>query len=229
MSTRLLGKGSLGSQDLTDCAGVAHREGPRADLRPRATPSGSIAGSGWRRERPAMTGGWLASRDVGSDDEFIRALYDQHGGAVLAFALKRMADRGAAEDVLQETLVRAWRHREKLVNGAGSVRAWLFTVADRLIKDWARGRAARPREVLGFAAAADGVVRDHADRVINSAQVYEAVHKLSPEHREVVIHVYFHHRGLRETAVALGVAEGTVKSRLHYAMQALRKLLEVTM
>lgn len=174
-----------------------------------------------------MTGGWLGSRDAGSDDEFIRALYEKHGQAVLAYAMKRTGDRAAAEDVLQETLVRAWRHSKDLVNGTGSVRAWLFTVAEHIMRDRARARAARPSEVFGFSAV-DRVERDHADRVINSMQVFEVLPKLSQEHREVVVQVYFHHRDLRETAVTLGVPEGTVKSRIYYALQALRKLLEVT-
>jgi RNA polymerase sigma-70 factor, ECF subfamily len=85
-----------------------------------------------------MTGRWLGGRGAGSDDALLRDVYQQHGQAVLAYAMKRTGDRVAAEDVLQETLVRAWRHSEVLTNSAGSVRAWLFTVADRIIVDRAR-------------------------------------------------------------------------------------------
>lgn len=93
---------------------------------------------------------------------------------MLAYALKRTGDR-AAEDVLQETMVRTWRHSEVLVNGTGSVRAWLLTLADHIIVDQARARAARPREVAAIAALAE---RNHADRVIDKMRVFEALQKL---------------------------------------------------
>src|SRR5437588_11366575 len=111
-----------------------------------------------------MTGPLPGARSGGSDDALIRAVYEQHGQAVLVYATKLTGDRVAAEDVLQETLVRAWRHSEVLVNGQGSVRAWLLTVARRIVVDRARARAARPREVTE-SPAQPPLERDHADHV----------------------------------------------------------------
>src|SRR6185312_14582462 len=127
-------------------------------------------------------------------------------------------------DVLQETLVRAWRHSEVLVNGQGSVRAWLLTVAGRIVVDRARATAARPREVAE-SAAQPSMQRDHADQVINSMDVLEALQKLSEDHRKVIVQLYFRGASLLEASKALGVPEGTVKSRSYHALRALRKSL----
>jgi len=75
-------------------------------------------------------------------------LFDQHGGPLLAYALQLTSgDRQRAEDVVQETLLRAWRHPEALQPNRGSPRAWLRTVARNVAFDDYRARQARPREV----------------------------------------------------------------------------------
>ncbi len=171
-----------------------------------------------------MTGRLPGGREGGSDDALIRAVYEQHGQAVLAYAIRLTGDWAAAEDVLQETLVRAWRHSEVLVNDKGSVRAWLLTVAGRIVVDRARVTAARPREVAE-SPAQPPMERDHADQVIASMEVFEALQKVSEEHRNVILHLYFRDSSLLEASKALGVPEGTVKSRSYHALRALRKSL----
>src|SRR5829696_4032877 len=92
--------------------------------------------------------GQSSRRQQGAADEaLIRTLFEEHGRAVLAYATRLTGDRAAAEDVVQETLLRAWKHHEKLVEGQGSVRGWLLTVARNLVTDRARARAVRPTEV----------------------------------------------------------------------------------
>src|SRR5215217_7391881 len=59
-------------------------------------------------------------------DAVIRSLYEEHGRSVLAYATRLTGDRAAAEDVAQETFLRAWKHHEKLLDGHGSVRGWLL-------------------------------------------------------------------------------------------------------
>ena len=169
-----------------------------------------------------MTGPLPGVRNGASDDALLRAVYNEHGQAVLAYAIKLTGDRVAGEDVLQETLVRAWRHSEVLVNGKGSVRAWLLTVAGRIVMDRAQMTAARPTEVAESSAQLP-MERDLADQVINSMDVFEALQKLSDEHREVIVQLYFRGCSLLEASTALGVPEGTIKSRSYYALRALRK------
>lgn len=171
-----------------------------------------------------MIGRLPGGRDGGSDETLIRAVYEQHGQAVLAYAVKLTGDRAAAEDILQETLVRVWRHSEVLVNRKGSVRAWLLTVAGRIVVDRARVTAARPREVAESAAQPPRE-QDHADQVIDSMEVFEALQKLSEEHREAIVALYFRGCSLLEASGVLGVPEGTVKSRAYYALRELRRWL----
>ena len=76
----------------------------------------------------------------------LRALYDEHASALLSYALRLTnGDRGRAEDIVQETLLRAWRHLDALTPERGSTRAWLVTVARNVAVDAHRARSARPR------------------------------------------------------------------------------------
>lgn len=165
---------------------------------------------------------WSRRRETAADEALIRALYEEHGRALLAYATRLTGDRAAAEDVVQETLVRAWRHPDALVNGKGSVRGWLLTVARNIVTDRIRARAARPQEVAETPATPP-VQRDHADSVVDSVVVLEALHRLSSDHRDVLLEIYFRGRSVTEAAEALNIPPGTVKSRSHYALKALRE------
>ena len=74
----------------------------------------------------------------------MQQLHDEHGAALWAYCLRLTGqDRMRAEDVVQETLLRAWRNRERLDESRGSVRAWLFTVARNIVIDEWRTRRAQ--------------------------------------------------------------------------------------
>jgi RNA polymerase sigma-70 factor (ECF subfamily) len=161
-------------------------------------------------------------RQADADEALVRSVYDEHGRALLAYATRLTGDRAAAEDVVQETLVRAWQHPEVLVNGKGSVRGWLLTVARNIITDRARARAVRPVEVAE-SPVTPPVSRDHADLVVDSMVVMEALHQLSGHHRDVLVELYFRGRSVTEAADVLGIPPGTVKSRSHHALRALRE------
>ncbi|MDS1271344.1 sigma-70 family RNA polymerase sigma factor [Lipingzhangella sp. LS1_29] len=168
-----------------------------------------------------MTG--RRARRSSGDEALIRSLYNEHGRAVLAYATRLTGDVAIAEDVLQETLIRAWRHPDVLTNGRGSVRGWLLTVTRNIVTDRARARSSRPAEVAespGLAATGD-----HAQGVVDMITVLEALEQLSVEHREVLVQIYLQGRTVAEAAEELSVPPGTVKSRSHYALQALRRIL----
>jgi RNA polymerase sigma-70 factor (ECF subfamily) len=144
---------------------------------------------------------------------------------MLAYATRLLGDRAAAEDVVQEALVRAWRNPQVLTNGKGSTRGWLLTVVRNLVIDRMRARSARPTEVAENPET-PAIERDHADQVATAVTVRAAMEGLSEDHRGVLEQLYFHGRSLGEAAAALGVPPGTVKSRSYYALRALRRAID---
>ncbi|WP_230196616.1 sigma-70 family RNA polymerase sigma factor [Streptomyces sp. NBC_00080] len=175
-----------------------------------------------------MTAGTtLTTRKTTAEHE-LAALQREHGRPLFALLLRLCdGDRQRAEDLVQETLVRAWQHPEALrADAFDSVRPWLLTVGRRLAIDARRARQARPAEV-GDAVLenASPVCADHAERAAAALDVREAVKTLTPEHREVLVLVYFQGASVAEAAEALGIPPGTVKSRAYYALRALRRVL----
>ncbi|HEY2057839.1 sigma-70 family RNA polymerase sigma factor [Amycolatopsis sp. NBC_01480] len=170
-----------------------------------------------------MAGLRTRHRQEVADEALVRSLFEEHGKAMLAYATRLLGDRSAAEDVVQEALVRAWRNPESLVNGKGSVRGWLLTVVRNLVIDKVRARDARPAEVAESPTTV-AVERDHSDQVVDSMVVLSALDGLSAEHREVLEQMYLHGRTVTEAAEKLGIPPGTVKSRSYYGLRALREL-----
>src|SRR5216684_3779652 len=159
-----------------------------------------------------------------SDEELVRALYAEHAAALLRFTLRMTdGDRQRAEDIVQETLLRAWLHPEAIAERPA--RPWLFAVARNLAVDAHRARKARPREV-GEAALELVPVADEADRALESWAVADALRALRPEHRQVLVETYYLGRSVAEAASSLGIPGGTVKSRTFYALKALKLALE---
>ena len=157
-----------------------------------------------------------------ADEQLLRTLYEQHGAALYGYALRLTGgDRGWAQDVVQEVLLRAWRHPR--VFEAGPIRGWLHTVARNLVIDQWRARQVRP-EVL--ADPPERGVADGTDEAVQSWLVADALRRLSTAHREVLVECYYLGRSTVEAAERLGIPPGTVKSRLHYALRALRLALE---
>ncbi len=162
------------------------------------------------------------ARRVEPDEEFLRALYERHGSVLLHFATRLLdGDWHRAEDILQEAAIRAWQHAAELDPATVALRPWLFHVVRNLVIDGYRGRRARPPE--------DQVpdvthlpVPDGVDHALTTHVVVDAMRDLAPLQREVLLHVYYLGRSVNQTARALGVPPGTVKSRTHYAMRALR-------
>jgi RNA polymerase sigma-70 factor, ECF subfamily len=166
-----------------------------------------------------------AGRDDPDDEATLRALYAEHGTALFAFAQRSLRDRGRAEDVVQEALLRAWRQLDRLDPSAGSLRPWLFTVTRNLVIDEQRRAAARP-PAAGTAAGVDPAGPDSVDRALEAWQVATALERLRPEHRTVILETYYGGRSVQETATRLRIPTGTVKSRLFYGLRALRLVLE---
>jgi len=191
-------------------------------VKPRREPITSrLRGMGVARNRAA--GDSEPAHKV-SDEELVRALYAEHAAALLRFTLRMTdGDRQRAEDLVQETIVRAWRHPEALADRPA--RPWLFAVARNLAVDAYRARQSRPPEV-GQAVLDTLPADDDADRTLESWAVAEALASLRPDHRKVLVETYYRGCSVAEAAAILGIPPGTVKSRTFYALKALKLALQ---
>lgn len=161
-----------------------------------------------------------------ADDQLqlMRVLCDQHSAALWSHVVRLTGDRSFAEDVVQETLLRAWRHPRVLDQSENSARAWLFTVARHIvIDDWRKGRT---RLESPTADVPDRPVVDDIDVRLQAWQVNDALRQLTPAHREALTECFYRGLSVDEAAARLGIPPGTVKSRCHYALRALRLILD---
>jgi RNA polymerase sigma-70 factor (ECF subfamily) len=157
----------------------------------------------------------------------MKALYDEHAAALWRYALRLTRDANRAEDVVQETLLRAWQHPEVIGDTERSARAWLFTVARNMIID--EQRSPRIRKFGGSldeSSAPEQSAPDEVDSALDRMLIADAMAQMSPEHRAVIERSYYRGWTTAQTAADLDIAEGTVKSRLHYAVRALRLTLQ---
>lgn len=164
-----------------------------------------------------------APHRAGNASDFIRALMADHGPYVLASVIRMVHDHGLAEDVMQETMVRAWRNFDHLDRETG-MRGWLLRVARNIAIDSYRAKSTRPVEVAETAAHCLGVP-DPSDAVLRAIQVRAALARLNEAHRAVLRECYFNGSTLAEAAQTLGIPLGTLKSRLSTALRHLRDQL----
>jgi RNA polymerase sigma-70 factor, ECF subfamily len=162
------------------------------------------------------------------EDTLVRMLYDEHAGPLLMFVLRLTGgDRQRAEDIVQETLLRAWRNAHRLgAQGQQSLRPWLVTVARRIAIDDHRSTSARPPETYDRELESFPSTADDTDRVLQLMTVTDALKTLSQSHREILVETYFRGRTVPEAAEVLGLPLGTAKSRVYYALRALRTALQ---
>ncbi|MER6914364.1 sigma-70 family RNA polymerase sigma factor [Streptomyces sp. NPDC000594] len=160
-------------------------------------------------------------------EEELAQLQREHGRAVFGLLLGlTYGDTQRAEDLLQETMIRAWRHPEALHTRHESMRPWLFTVARRLAIDARRARLSRAREAVHGVENSLIPAEDPIEPSIQALDVQAALARLTPDHRAVLLQVYFRGLSVSEAAHALGIPPGTVKSRTYYALRALRRVLQ---
>jgi RNA polymerase sigma-70 factor, ECF subfamily len=162
------------------------------------------------------------------DDETgdaMRALYRIYGGELYGFTLNALGDRGAAEEIVQEVFLRAWRHAERYDPQRAAVRTWLYQIARNAIIDSRRRASVRPG-LTQHGVAADPEGGETLEQAMLGWQVAAALERLTPEHRQMIRMAQFRGLTMREIADCTGLPLGTVKSRTWYALRSLRLVLE---
>jgi RNA polymerase sigma-70 factor, ECF subfamily len=164
------------------------------------------------------------------DDGVISAAYRAHGPELYRFVLRNLGDSGAAQDVVQETFLRAWRAADRFDPQLASLRVWLFAIARNVMIDQVRAARVRPwqqhlvdtSQTHGAGPAAE----DFSEQVVRSWVVEEALRRLTQEHRTAIVESHLRGRPHGEVAAELGIPVGTLRSRLFYALKALRLAMD---
>lgn len=156
--------------------------------------------------------------------QLMRAFHDEYAGPLHRYVMHLTRDAALAEDIVQEVLLRAWRHPSLLSQTEGSARGWLFTVAHNLVCD--NARSSRFRSEIATAETPELATADQVDATLDAWLVAEALRTLSTDHRAVILRAYYRGNSVADISAELGIPEGTVKSRLHYGVRALRLSLQ---
>ena len=148
----------------------------------------------------------------------VRDAWAAHHAGLRAFAARALRDDDLAEDLVQETFLRAWSHATTFDPTRGTARTWLYAIMRNLVVDFTRSRSRRTRtsELVDEWPATDDV-----EALLSSLVASMAVHRLTPDHQQVILHSYVARRPTGEIAELLGIPAGTVRSRLFHARKAL--------
>jgi RNA polymerase sigma-70 factor (ECF subfamily) len=173
----------------------------------------------------------LIARAAAGDRAAFEELYARHNAPLFRTALALTRDRGAAEELLQEAFLKAYRHIGRVTLGDGaSLRPWLHRIIINLAYDWtARQRTAAgslERIMERLSPAPCKSPEGHTEQRETERLVTEAIEQLPFKQRVVIVLFYLHDMDLQEIAATINVPPGTVKSRLYYGRARLRAMLE---
>ena len=172
-----------------------------------------------------MSDGDLIVRIAGGDRGAFEELYRRYARPVLGLALRRLGDRGRAEDAAQDAFAAVWRsaHSYRPERGAGA--PWLYTVARNAIVDGLR-RAPEPTSAAPEVAAEEAEPSDSAEASWVAWRVHRALEELPPQERQLIELAYYGGLSQSEIAGYLNVPLGTVKTRTRAALGRLADTLE---
>jgi len=155
-------------------------------------------------------------------DGLARALYESHGAALEGWAWSRFGDRQMATDVVQETVLLAWKKYEQYDPARGSERAWMFGIARNVAASQHRRRIHHLRVVPTEQITEEGHLDPELSRLTEVSFIVDGLQMLSDDHRAVVAAAYWEGLTTKEIARRFDIPDGTVKSRLHHALRILR-------
>ena len=169
------------------------------------------------------------------DEQAVGAAYEAHGAEIYRFALRGLGDPGAAEDVVQETFLRAGRAAEGYDPSLAGLRVWLFAIARNTMIDHHRSSRTGRLDLVDLTdpdldpsleTGRTGRTDDITDQVLHGWVVQEALHRLSPEHRVALVETHLKDRPYAEVAAEQGVPVGTLRSRVFYGLKAMRVTMD---
>lgn len=174
---------------------------------------------------PELTDGQLIQRVAGGDRPAFEELYRRYGRAVLGLALRRLGDRGRAEDAAQDAFVAIWRSARTYDSGRGTGAPWLYAVARNAITDGLR-RSPEPAAELEDQPGGGPDPADRAEASWTAWRVHRALEVLPSHERPVIELAYWRGLSQSEIAESLGIPLGTVKTRTRSALARLADALE---
>jgi RNA polymerase sigma-70 factor (ECF subfamily) len=170
------------------------------------------------------TDGELIQRAADGDRSAFEDLYRRYARPVFGLALRRLGDRGRAEDAVQETFTSIWRSAASYKPDRGPGAPWVYAVARNAIVDRARSRTEIPAEIPDEPAREDGP-SDRAEQSWVQWRVHAAMEELPEREREVLTLAYWSGLSQSEVAEFLGIPLGTVKTRTRSALAHLSDIL----
>jgi len=170
----------------------------------------------------------LMARVRAGDTRAFTDLYERHGAAVLTFLTRLTGDRRLGEDLLQETFVRVYRSRGEY-QGTGRFKAFLFTIARRLVIDWRRRQNVLWLEDSEALEAVEAPERaEHRAEASDLAERVEAaLRRLPASQREIVLLSRYAELSAEEIAQITGSTPGAVRVGLHRALRRLSALIKI--
>ena len=192
-------------------------------------PAGSAAASPPHQAASEASDETLIGRIAGGDQLAMRTLFARHRVALYRWLLRLVRDEALAEDLLSDVFLDVWRQAASF-RGRASVSTWLLAIARHMAAS-----ARRRRNDAELDEATVSTVPDPADDAEVTLQkknraeaLRQSLHRLSPDHREVIDLAYYHGKSVKEIAEIVSISEATVKTRMFYARRKLAELVERT-
>ena len=192
-------------------------------------PAGSAAASPPHQAASEASDETLIGRIAGGDQLAMRTLFARHRVALYRWLLRLVRDEALAGDLLSDVFLDVWRQAASF-RGRASVSTWLLAIARHMAAS-----ARRRRNDAELDEATVSTVPDPADDAEVTLQkknraeaLRQSLHRLSPDHREVIDLAYYHGKSVKEIAEIVSISEATVKTRMFYARRKLAELVERT-
>lgn len=191
-------------------------------MRPQITGDGETY-----RSAQASEADQVARIAAGERGEALEALVDAYSARLFGLGMRMLGDRGMAEELVQDTFVRIWRSAGRYDPERGSVRTFIYAIARNAAIDLQRRAASRPLPSVKELEDREGAGEEQFERVITGLELRDAMETLSEKHRDTILLYYGGDLTQPQIARRLEVPLGTVKTRAHHALRALRREMEV--